>query len=196
MIISENVGPDGVGHSYLRFTQFSNIITYPIDMNANNLIPKLEAALKGKITVKDMTKVVEHDEMLLFKCDEYLQKNLGKAFIFFNTPITRNLFLEFSFGSPFIFFHNDNYYAPTMNSSVEKAVESCLTMFPGFYKVCSICMEDMNPDVDMNKNTYGLIHQELLCGHSFHVHCIAKWRQNSDNGCPVCRDTSRFCVVR
>jgi hypothetical protein len=63
-------------------------------------------------------------------------------------------------------------------------------------KVCSICLDDLNPNNKNNKHPTGLLTYKLVsCEHEFHKDCILKWMKTQSNNtrnnrtvsCPYCR---------
>ena len=148
----------------------------------------LSARLNGRVEVRDMTAVVEHDHRLFVtSLVPYLEKNLTKAFVIYNTPKTQNLGLGFFFmlGAPVMLLHNDNYATAPPGLGTEKTVDKLAAILPGLYETCSICLEDVTPDLEGAQDFMSLLRpgETLACGHSFHTRCLAQWK----GSCPMCR---------
>ncbi|GAA0151584.1 hypothetical protein LIER_10278 [Lithospermum erythrorhizon] len=56
----------------------------------------------------------------------------------------------------------------------------------GAIGVCSVCLEDYQPDEDKEE---GGCSKQVQCGHIFHGNCIQVWLSHH-NSCPLCR-----CIV-
>ncbi len=59
----------------------------------------------------------------------------------------------------------------------KKGGTSCYIHDPDLQLSCAVCL------VENHKRFF----TNLPCGHSFHIHCINKLKQKSQNKCPLCR---------
>ena len=161
-----------------------------------SLLEALQQRLTG-IRIKDMTPVFEQNyRKAMQSSDKYLKAHHSDAFLVMNTPLTRPKVIGFIADNvQAVFYHNDNFALVPNTADMNRAIDACLAVVPGYYQTCSICMELMDPDDQTQFINHKLLSTKILpCGHQFHFNCIKQWLNESGN-CPNCRSEAEGAFV-